>query len=122
MPACQLIFLPVFREYKYKFAVDSDVLNPRSAELERAFNLETYDRAVANPTADQEKVFVDLLMASNPKTSRNPKDYVMKQQPMQPQQMGPDGQPLQPGAGQQANGGSLPKPPPPIFSKSMAAK
>lgn len=76
----------LFREHKFKFAVDADVLNPRSAELERAFDLETYDRAVASPVADQEKIFTDLLMASNPKTERNKEDYVMKQQPQaQPQ-------------------------------------
>lgn len=71
----------LFREHKYKFAVDADVLNPRSAELERAFDLETYDRALGSPVADQEKIFKDLLMASNPKTARNPGDYVMKQEP-----------------------------------------
>lgn len=88
----------LFRENKYVFTLDSDVLNPRSSDLMRAFDLETYDRAIASPVADQEKIFTDLLMATNPKTARAPKDYVMKQpvnQP-QPQQLGPDGQPLQP--------------------------
>ena len=102
----------LFREFKYKFTIDSDVLNPRSAELERAFDLETYDRAVNNPVADQEKVFTDLLMATNPKTARDPKDYVKPPQPAP--QMGPDGQPMQPGAGQQPNGGSIAKPNVPI--------
>lgn len=71
----------LFRTYKYQYTVDSDVLNPRSADLIRAFDLETYDRAIANPVADQEKIFTDLLMASNPKTARDPDAYVMKQQP-----------------------------------------
>lgn len=88
----------LFREHKFKFAVDADVLNPRSAELERAFDLETYDRAVASPVADQEKIFTDLLMGSNPKTERNPDKYVMKQQPPQPQM--PGGQPQQAQNGQ----------------------
>ena len=88
----------LFREHKYKFAVDADVLNPRSAELTRAFDLETYDRAVASPVADQEKIFKDLLMASNPKTERNAADYVMKQQPAQPQQTPANGQPGTPSA------------------------
>jgi len=70
----------LFREHKYKFAVDADVLNPRSAELERAFDLETYDRAVASPIANQETLYKDLLMGSNPKTERNPDRYVTKQQ------------------------------------------
>ena len=71
----------LFREHKYTFTVDSDVLNPRSGELMRAFDLETYDRAIASPVADQEKIFTDLLMATNPKTSRDPKAYVKQQQP-----------------------------------------
>lgn len=106
----------LFREYKYKFTIDSDVLNPRSAELERAFDLETYDRAIGNPAADQEKVFTDLLMSSNPKTARDPKNYVMKKPPAPPQQGGE-----QP-AGSQPNGGSIAKAPPPIFTKTMAGK
>jgi hypothetical protein len=72
----------LFRDHKFRFAVDADVLNPRSAELSRAFDLETYDRAVASPVADQEKIFKDLLMSSNPKTERNPEDYVIKQAPV----------------------------------------
>ena len=71
----------LFREHKFKFAVDADVLNPRSAELERAFDLETYDRAVASPVANQEEIYKDLLMGSNPKTERNPEKYVTKPQP-----------------------------------------
>ncbi len=86
----------LFREHKFKFAVDADVLNPRSSELERAYDLETYDRAVASPVADQEKIFTDLLMSSNPKTERNPDRYVMKQQPQQ--QVPANGQPGTPSA------------------------
>lgn len=86
----------LFREHKFKFAVDADVLNPRSSELERAYDLETYDRAVASPVADQEKIYVDLLMSSNPKTERNPERYVMKQQPGQ--QVPANGQPGTPSA------------------------
>lgn len=66
----------LFRSFKYSFIVDSDVLNPRSSDLQRAFDMETYDRAINNPVADQEKLFTDLLMSSNPKTSRDPKAYV----------------------------------------------
>lgn len=93
----------LFREHKYKFAVDADVLNPRSAELERAFDLETYDRAIASPVANQEEIYKDLLMSSNPKTERNPSKYVMKQQPPAPgqngeQQTAANGQPGTPSA------------------------
>ena len=86
----------LFREHKFKFAVDADVLNPRSAELSRAFDLETYQLAVASPVADQEKIFKDLLMSTNPKTERNPGDYVMKQQPQQ--QVSANAQPGTPSA------------------------
>lgn len=87
----------LFRDHKFKFAVDADVLNPRSADLERAYDLETYDRAVASPVADQEKIFTDLLMATNPKTATAPEKYVMKQPAVQPGQ--------QPGQPQQAQNG-----------------
>jgi hypothetical protein len=70
-----------FRSFKYRFTVDSDVENPRSADLERAMDLETYDRAIASPVADQEKLYKDLLMATNPKTARDPENYVAKQAP-----------------------------------------
>lgn len=82
----------LFRRHKYIFTVDSDVMNPRSADLVRAFDLETYDRAINSPVADQEKLFTDLLMASNPKTARDPKVYVKEQQP-QPQLTGQPPQP-----------------------------
>ncbi len=72
----------LFRDYKYTFTIDNDVLNPRSQDLIRAYDIETYDRAISNPVADQEKVFVDLLMATNPKTARDPKSYVKKAEPM----------------------------------------
>ena len=111
----------LFRNYKYSFTIDSDVLNPRSAELTRAFDLETYDRAINNPVADQKKLYTDLLMGSNPKTMRDPDNYVSKQQPASP-----TGAPATPGTpptpGQQPQGGSIAKPTPPIFSKSMQTK
>lgn len=74
----------LFRQYKYRFTVDSDVLNPRSADLERAMDLETYDRAIANPAANQEKIFTDLLMATNPKTAKDPDKYVAQATPAAP--------------------------------------
>jgi len=69
----------LFRTHKYLFSIDNDVLNPRSAELERAFDLETYDRGINSPVADQEALYKDLLMGSNPKTARDPDKYVAKQ-------------------------------------------
>ena len=95
----------LFRNFKYKFTIDSDVLNPRSADLVRAFDLETYDRAIANPVADQEKIFTDLLMGTNPKTARNPKSYVKKEAPMPTQ--GPE---MVSGSNPQPGQASMPKP------------
>jgi hypothetical protein len=74
----------LFRNHKYTFTVDQDVLNPRSADLTRAFDLETYDRAIASPVANQEKIFTDLLMATNPKTARDPKAFVQATPPPAP--------------------------------------
>ena len=100
----------LFRNHKYSFTIDSDVLNPRSAELTRAFDLETYDRAINSPVADQEKLFVSLLMGSNPKTAKDPKAYVKQVEPVT---VGADIK-----TGQQPNGGSIAKPNPPISGNS----
>jgi hypothetical protein len=114
----------MFRDFKYTFAIDSDVLNPRSADLTRAYDLETYDRAIQSPVADQEKIFTDLLMASNPKTSKDPKAYVQKQPPamaippagpMGPQ--GPQGAPGQPQQPQSAPQGQQATSKPSPFGK-----
>ena len=104
----------LFRGYKYSFAIDSDVLNPRSAELTRAYDVETYNIAVNSSVADQTALYKDLLMGSNPKTARDPDKYVMKQQPQQQQQTNPDGTPIQKG--------SVAKPNMPIVANNMATK
>ena len=74
----------LFREYKYKFTIDADVLSPRSQDLERAMDLELYDRLVQNPSADTEEA-LELLLSTNPKTARHPDKYIKQQEP-QPQQ------------------------------------
>lgn len=110
-----------FRDYKYMFTVDGDVLNPRSADLTRSMDLETYDRAIASPVADQEKIFKDLLMSTNPKTSRDPSAYVAKAPPVAPPgEMGlPEGS--TPGGPQQTPG-VIPKSkqPPPVAGRRRA--
>lgn len=73
----------MFREMQYYTYVDADTITPKSEEIERAFNLETFDRAINSPVADQESIYTDLLMASNPKTAKNPEKYVKKQDPTQ---------------------------------------
>ena len=71
----------LFRNLKYMFAMDSDVLNPRSADLERAYDIETYDKAIMAPNANQESLYRDLLLGSNPKTARDPDKYIQRPQP-----------------------------------------
>ncbi len=93
----------LFRDLKYMALVSPDILNPRSEELENAYKLETYDRAINNPVANQEEIFRDLLLGSNPITKKDPDKYIQKQSPMgggMQNQMGP-GQPGQPGQNQQ---------------------
>lgn len=99
----------LFRQHKYVFTIDQDVLNPRSAELTRAFDIETYDAAIQSPVADQVALYTDLLMASNPKTARNPKKYVQQQAPQAPQIPGSPGS-TQPGQYQNPNQPPQPQP------------
>ncbi len=70
----------LFRELKYKVTESPDVLNPRSTDLERAFDLETYDRAIAAPPGmfDPEELG-KFLLGTNPKTKRDPEKYLTKQ-------------------------------------------
>jgi hypothetical protein len=105
----------LFRDLTYTLTVSPDVLNPRSEDLERQLDLETYDRAIMNPMADQEEIF-KLLLSTNPHTKRNPDKYIAQQtqqppQPMLPNGMG-QGQQQQPqGAGQTAPQPSGPRTP-----------
>jgi hypothetical protein len=66
----------LFRELKYKCSISPDVLNPKSEDLERAMNLELYDRAIMNPILDQEEVARDFLLGSNDRAKRDPDKYI----------------------------------------------
>ncbi len=83
----------IFRDLCYKVVVSPDVLHPKSEDLERAMNLELYDRAIANPSANQEAIFKDFLLGSY-KSVKKPEDYIQKQ----PQQGGQPVQGSMPGA------------------------
>lgn len=89
----------LFRDLCYMITISPDVLHPRSDDLERAMKLELYDRAIANPTADQEKVFKDFLLGAY-KDIKEPEDYIMKQPPMPA-----PGAPMPPG--QEMGGGPM---------------
>ncbi len=69
----------LFRELSYKLVVSPDVLHPRSEDLERAMKLELYDRAIQNPTANQEMVFKDFLLGAYTDI-KDPKDYIQVRQ------------------------------------------
>jgi hypothetical protein len=71
------------RELNYHFTASPDVLNPKSEDLERAYNLEAYDRMILNPIANQEEAY-RLLLSSYDTTKRNPDKFIMKpeQNPM----------------------------------------
>ncbi len=67
----------LFRDLKYKVVISPDVLNPRSEDLERAFALELYDRAISNPKANQDEIY-KLLLETDPTTKKDPDKYVVQ--------------------------------------------
>ncbi len=71
----------LLRSLKYMVTCSPDVMNPKSQELEHAYNLELYDRAIANPILDQEQVTKDFLLSSYSKSQRNPDKYIAKGNP-----------------------------------------
>lgn len=87
----------LFRELKYMVSVSPDVMNPRSEDLSRAYHLETFDRLINSPAADQEQA-LKLLLSTDPTTKKDPDKYVAKQQ-AQPIQGVPQPGGLMPAAG-----------------------
>ena len=73
----------VFRNLKFKVSLSPDVLSPMSDEVEKAFMLEEYDRAIANPLLDQEEITKDFLLAAYPKSAKDPDKYIKKADPEQ---------------------------------------
>lgn len=69
----------LFRNLQYTATISPDILNPRSEDLERAYGLEFYDRAIANPKADQEEVYRRLLQ-TDPVAKKNPDKYISQDQ------------------------------------------
>ncbi len=98
----------LMRNLKYMVVVSPDVLNPLSEEVERALKLEEYDRAIANPLADQEAIFKDLLLGAYPSTAKDPDKYLAK--PQSNDTMGQIGQMLQGNPMQAMQGAGGPTP------------
>lgn len=69
----------LFRNLKYQVAVSPDVLAPMSDDLERAYGLELFDRAIQGPAlgvnVDMEKIFKDFLFKLYPKSSQDVNKY-----------------------------------------------
>lgn len=67
----------LFRELKYKVTCNVDDLTPRSKALEKALNLELYDRGIQNPIVDQQALTRDFLFGSYDNAGDNDK-YIKK--------------------------------------------
>jgi hypothetical protein len=76
-----------FRDLKFKVVVTADDLMQKSKALEKALNLELFDRAINLPFVNQETLAKDFLFASYKPGDTD--KYIRKEQPM-PQ--GPSGQ------------------------------
>lgn len=72
-----------FRELKYMITVSPDIMNPRSEDLERAYNLEAFDRMIMHPEVFDPKETGNLLLDSTFSTKKDPEKYATKAQPMQ---------------------------------------
>lgn len=99
----------LFRNYKYTFIIDSDVMNPRSADLTRAFALEDFDRMVQHPEIFNPKETGKLLLHHNPLTERSPDDFLTKTPPPKAQ-IQPGQQPNSPVSPLQSVGKKVPLP------------
>ena len=71
----------IFRELKFRVTVSPENLTPKNRSLERALNLELYDRAIQNPLSDQEAILRDFLFESY-KPGESDK-YISKDPPME---------------------------------------
>lgn len=65
-----------FKNLKFKVKVTPDVVTPPSKNVERALNLEEYDRAIVQPFADQQELYKVLLLGSYDKTRDNPDRFI----------------------------------------------
>ena len=69
----------MYRDLKFKCMVSPDVMTPLTEEMERAFKLEIYDRAIQNPLSNQEEVLKNFLFGAYPETNNDPDKYIQKQ-------------------------------------------
>ena len=73
----------LFRDLKFKVTISPDVMNPMSDDLERAFGLEVFDKALQAPAVgvplDMEQIFKDFLFKLYPKSAENVDKYFKKE-------------------------------------------
>lgn len=74
----------LFRNLKYQLKVSPDVMNPISEELERAYGIEGFDRAIlaakAGVRVDLEKSYKDFILHYNPQSRNNPDEYILEEE------------------------------------------
>ncbi len=87
----------IFRRRKFLIRINPESIIQPSETVKKALNLEEYDRAIANPLANQEEIYRDLLLGSYDATKNDVDKYITKPQPMAP------------GAAQEATGSPLGK-------------
>lgn len=71
----------LLRRLKFLVVVSPDVVFPPSDNVKKALMLEQYDRAVANPLADQQAIYEKLLLGSYEATRDNPEKFIRKDVP-----------------------------------------
>lgn len=68
----------MYRELQYMVTISPDVLNPRSEDLERAYDTEFFDRAIMHPEVFDPEETGRILINSNKSTQKNPDKYITK--------------------------------------------
>lgn len=72
----------LFRNLKYMTIVTPDVVSPMSEELERAFALELWDKAIQDPTHGfKQEEMNKMILEHYPMTKRHPEKYLQAPQP-----------------------------------------
>lgn len=69
----------LFRNLSFMVAINPDVLNPMSEELEKQYGLEGYDRLIQNPIADPEMVTKEFLLRNYKQSKRDPDKFIKQQ-------------------------------------------
>jgi hypothetical protein len=77
----------LFRNLKYVMKISPDIMTPMTQEAKTTLGLEIYDRAIANPVADQEQVTRDFLFGEFEQSKKNVDKYITKKNPVQDNMM-----------------------------------